>query len=234
MVKFGDSLAACALAIHRDISSAFPPTATKFHYQFNMRDLQALVQGLCNASVRTTPTSFDLARLFVHELHRVYGDKMVDDADLLKFDDILRKHTRRGDLDELNQDKLYVQPNTFLHLSSNTATRQWSGSSEQPVVAPALYRPVIAFDQLRRILTDALQSHNETNASMNLVLFNDAMLHVVRISRIIRTPRGHGLLVGVGGNGKQSLAKLAAFLANVEGCTIALRPGYTIADFHVR
>ena len=63
---------------------------------------------------------------------------------------------------------------------------------------------------------------------MNLVLFDDAIKHVCRISRIISFPGGHALLVGVGGSGKQSLTKLAAFICDLTPFSITVSTSYSM------
>lgn len=45
-------------------------------------------------------------------------------------------------------------------------------------VADHNYMPVKDWEMLRKILLEALENYNEINASMNLVLFEDAIQHV--------------------------------------------------------
>lgn len=67
---------------------------------------------------------------------------------------------------------------------------------------------------------------------INIVLFDDAIRHLLRISRIIQLSRGSALLVGVGGSGKQTLTRLAAFIGRHKKCKqIILTKNYANKDF---
>lgn len=50
--------------------------------------------------------------------------------------------------------------------------------------------------------------------------------HLARVARVVRTPGGNALLVGVGGSGRQSCTKLAAFLADFTVFQIEIAKGY--------
>ena len=68
------------------------------------------------------------------------------------------------------------------------------------------------------------------NAAMDLVLFEDAMMHICRINRILESPQANVLLIGVGGSGKQSLSRLAAYISSMEVFQLTLSKGYGIQD----
>lgn len=90
--------------------------------------------------------------------------------------------------------------------------------------------PVRSWSALQKLLDDAMGSYNELVGAMSLVFFEDAMAHVCRINRILELPRGNALLVGVGGSGKQSLARLSAFISSLEPFQVQLTPAYGIAE----
>ena len=70
--------------------------------------------------------------------------------------------------------------------------------------APFVYEACPDIEAIRKKVNKRLEDYNEKYPSkkMNLVIFDDALKHLLRVTRIINSPRGNCLLVGVGGSGK--------------------------------
>ncbi|XP_025217595.1 dynein heavy chain 17, axonemal [Theropithecus gelada] len=216
--RISNQLVAAALALHQKVAATFLPTAIKFHYVFNLRDLSNIFQGLLFSTAEVLKTPLDLVRLWLHEAERVYGDKMVDEKDQETLHRVTMASTKKF-FDDLGDELLFAKPNIFCHFAQG--------------IGDPKYVPVTDVAPLNKLLVDVLDSYNEINAVMNLVLFEDAVAHICRINRILESPRGNALLVGVGGSGKQSLSRLAAYISGLDVFQITLKKGYGIPDLKV-
>jgi dynein heavy chain len=207
--------------LFQTISAQLRPTPDKSHYTFNLRDLSAVFQGLLSASYRRLKTVPGLLRLWVHENRRVFYDRLIDDEDRAWLDGLtgamMKKHFRT-EWDEV------MPPNNGLLLFGDYMEGM---GAEQRV-----YDEVKDMTMARKVMEDALVEYNEENTPMKLVMFTDAIEHVSRISRILRQPGGNALLLGVGGSGRQSLTRLAAFMVEYELFQIEITKHYGVNEWH--
>lgn len=99
--------------------------------------------------------------------------------------------------------------------------------------APKIYEVGESLAQVRSRVEHFARRYNEEFPSkkVDLVLFDDALKHLLRLNRVLEMPRGSALLVGVGGSGKQSLTRLAAYISRAICFQITLTKSYNLNAF---
>lgn len=215
---WASTLTSMTLDLYNRISSHMPPTPSKFHYIFNLRDFSRIYEGLCLATVGQCENVTQLVRLWRNECLRIFHDRLISQEDKTWTIDTIESLIQKSFPDALTEATMV--PSLF---------GDFRNALEEG--KPRLYEDLKGFDTVGSVFTRILSEYNETHNVMNLVLFDDAIDHLVRVARILRINRGHALLVGVGGSGKQSLTRLAAFAAGHEVFEITLSRGYGEKEF---
>ena len=208
-----------AVSLHREVMTNFRKTAQNFHYEFNIRHISNVFQGLLVSAPAQFHSPEKFVHLWLHESERVYGDRLVSYEDLTKYNTIVQAQHKKV-FPSYNVARFYSTENSdplvFCHFAES--------------IQDKVYDMAKSMNKMSTVLEDALREYNETNATMDLVLFDDAMKHIARIVRVVMNSGGHALLVGVGGSGKQSLSRLAAFICGFKVVQIVISSTYGIND----
>jgi dynein heavy chain len=223
VVALADRITTASIALHSQISSKFLPSATKFVYNWNMRELTNIYQGLCLSTSSGYSEVSTFTRLWAHECERVFMDRMINEQEQEKykviFAEILKKPFECEDIPGILEPRSTDGERILPNILTNFAV----GNDHD-------YLPVGELENLSTVLQAQLTEYNESNPMMDLVLFDDAMAHICRINRIISNPAGNAMLIGVGGSGKQSLSKLAAFIGGMEVKQLQVTSNFKVED----
>ena len=92
------------------------PTAVKFHYLFNLRDLSNVFQGLLFASNECITTPTELVRLWCHETQRVYLDKLADSKDIDAFEKMQKDYLKKS-FDDIPEAETLRKPLIYCHFA---------------------------------------------------------------------------------------------------------------------
>ncbi|XP_004619390.1 dynein axonemal heavy chain 8 [Sorex araneus] len=206
------------------------PTPSKFHYIFNLRDLSRIWQGMLSIRAEECDSIPVLLSLFKHECNRVIADRFITPEDEQLFNTYLTRALEEN----ISSDITSIIPQEPYFVDFLRDMPEPTGDEPEDTVfeVPKVYELVPSFDFLAEKLLYYQKQFNEIirGTFLDLVFFKDAMTHLIKISRIIRTSCGNALLVGVGGSGKQSLSRLASFIAGYQIFQITLTRSYNVSN----
>ncbi|KXZ48211.1 DHC-9 protein [Gonium pectorale] len=233
VARLARPLVAASLEVYQLAQRELLPTPAKSHYTFNLRDVSKVFQGITKAA-GSVEDGISMTRLWTHEVLRVFYDRLVDDTDRLwmgqTLTGLVERHFKEKISKVLNLDpSAEIAPDVMV-----TALRSLVFADFMfPGADPKVYAEVKDQATMQRVVTDYLADFNATSKKpMNLVIFQFALEHIARICRIITSPGGNALLVGVGGSGRQSLTRLAAFIEEYEVFQIEISKTYCKAEWH--
>eukprot|EP00924_Labyrinthula_sp_SR-Ha-C_P008574 snap_masked-scaffold_37-processed-gene-0.12-mRNA-1 protein AED:0.06 eAED:0.07 QI:0/0/0/1/1/1/3/0/4292 len=219
LTNVADKIVKSSINVYFRIKENLLPTPQKSFYTFNLRDISKVFQGTLLVKARNCPLDLDLFKLWIHEINRVFGDRLINNEDRNWFSNLLGStlvnfmHTEQDFANEISTNKLLCFSDIL-----------------DPVGKE--YKFVPSVSSLIEAVNQYLSDYNsESQKQMNLKLFTEAVLHVSRICRVLVQPGGNVLLLGVGGSGRKSLTTLSCYVCGLDLFFITITKTYNLKDW---
>mmetsp|Transcript_30358 Transcript_30358/g.46460 ORF Transcript_30358/g.46460 Transcript_30358/m.46460 type:complete len:224 (-) Transcript_30358:1361-2032(-) len=200
-------LAKISVSLFNRLIGSLKPTPTKSHYRLNVRHIAEVIQGLLRlpppVSAKTPDKKALMYKLWIHECRRGFSDRLICEEDEEVFE--------RAMFDQLEA----VQGIDYDKEDYDLSNSQLLFSNFTDPVISLDYNIITDRDKFVKILEEEMEKYNALFPRAKFVgiqMFEYMIEHLCRFTRILSQKKGHGLLVSLGGNGRQVLIKLASFL----------------------
>lgn len=207
-----NSIVNATIIVFNSAISDLRPTPAKSHYLFNLRDFSRIITGCTMIKKESVETKTIFIRLWVHEILRVFGDRLIDINDRVWLFENIKETV--FDVFKETFDHIFEDLPKFNGQLTEESMKSLIFGNFMDVDAiqeERKYEEIVSMEEYKNVALSCLEDYNNTHRNkMNIVLFRYALEHLARICRIIAIPNGSLLMVGVGGSGRQSLTRLAA------------------------
>jgi dynein heavy chain, axonemal len=228
-IRAGKMIVAATMEVYKQTIEKFLPTPMKSHYIFNLRDFSRVIRGVLLVPAIVLKEEKKLYRLWVHEMYRVFYDRLIDDNDRVTFFELIKKVSNdllKTDIPKLLE-HLIPETDESQILRDDHIRSLIFGDYSNPDVIEKVYDEITDLSATTKVIEGYLEDYNAVAKSpMNLSMFKFAIEHLSRVSRILKQDNGHALLIGIGGSGRQSAAKLATSMAGYELFQIEVSKNY--------
>ncbi|XP_026189772.1 dynein heavy chain 3, axonemal [Cyclospora cayetanensis] len=205
--------------LYTKVQQLLPPQPSRWMHHWTPRDCWRVVQRL--AFLNNVNSHTQILCCWLHEVRAVFEDRIaaLTDVDILSaaIGDVLKDtfHITIADLEPA------VQSPLIFAFSKSEVRRAATDDGEAAAVGFTLNCRVygrVTLLEAHQLCAAGLEQYSllYPKDPLNLVLFSHAVEHVVRCMNTLLHPQGHLLLLGIGGSGRRSSARLAAFLAGFE------------------
>ncbi|XP_016078231.1 PREDICTED: dynein heavy chain 3, axonemal [Miniopterus natalensis] len=229
-LRYGKMLVQATMTIYKAAVENFLPTPTKSHYVFNLRDFSRVIQGVLLCPHTHLQDVEKLVRLWIHEIYRVFYDRLIDDEDRQVFFNMVKETTSNCFKHTMEKVLIHLSPTG--KITDDNIHSLFFGDYLKPESEPKIYDEITDLKQLTVVMEYYLgEFNNVSKAPMSLVMFRFAIEHISRICRVLKQSKGHLLLVGIGGSGRQSVSKLSTFMNSYELYQIEITKNYSNSDW---
>ncbi|NWJ00116.1 DYH3 protein, partial [Crypturellus undulatus] len=218
------------MAIYKLAVENFLPTPSKSHYVFNLRDFSRVIKGVLLCPHTHLQDGDKLIRLWIHEVYRVFYDRLVDQEDRNVFFQMVKETISNNFKQSIDKVLSHLSPTG--KISDDNIRSLFFGDYLKPDSTVKIYDEITNLKQLTTVMEYYLEEYNNVSkAPMSLVMFKFAIEHISRICRVLKQDNGHLLLVGIGGSGRQSATKLATYMNTFELFQIEITKSYGINEW---